>query len=63
MPSDQDTSLDTYIDAAAKALALTVEAEWKPAVRANMATALELAALFSDFELSDEAEPAPVFEA
>jgi hypothetical protein len=55
--------LDDMIDAAAVALNLPVAPEWKPAVRANLAVTLKLATLVADFELSDEAEPAPVFMA
>ncbi|HEY5830746.1 MAG: DUF4089 domain-containing protein [Hyphomicrobiaceae bacterium] len=63
MPSEQDTSLDVYIDAVAAALGLAVEPEWKPGIKANLQVTLRLASLVADFELPDEAEPAPVFEA
>jgi hypothetical protein len=56
-------NLDTYIDAAAETLALPIDAAWKPAVRANLAAILRLAAAVEEFDLADEAEPAPVFEA
>jgi hypothetical protein len=56
-------SLDDYIDAAARALALPIEPAWKPAVRANLELTLRLAAVVAEFPLPDEAEPAPVFEA
>jgi Protein of unknown function (DUF4089) len=62
MPAD-DTHLDTFIGAASEALDLPVEPEWKPAVKANLAVTLRLGALVAEFELPDEAEPAPVFEA
>jgi hypothetical protein len=62
MPAD-DTHLDDCIDTAAKALALPLEPEWKPAVKANLAITLRLGALVSELELPDEAEPAPVFRA
>ncbi len=55
--------LDLYIDAAARALGIPVEPEWKPAIKANMQVTLRLAALVEEFVLPDEAEPAPVFEA
>jgi hypothetical protein len=57
-PSDD---LDTYIDAAAKALALPIEDAWKPAVHANLAVSLRLARLVDEFPLPDETEPASVF--
>jgi hypothetical protein len=56
-------SLDDYIDAAARALAVPIEPAWKPAVRANLELTLRLAAVVAEFPLPDEAEPAPVFEA
>ena len=58
-PSD----LDAYIDAAAAALAIPVDPEWKSEIRANLATTLRLAALVGEMELPDDAEPAPVFRA
>jgi hypothetical protein len=56
-------TLDDYIDAVAKALALPVEDAWKPAVKANLEVSLRLARLVDDFALSDETEPASVFAA
>jgi hypothetical protein len=55
--------LDDYIDAVSKALALPIDAAWKPAVRANLEVSLRLARLVDEFPLSDEAEPASVFAA
>ena len=55
--------LDDFIDAAAHALALPIEQAWKPAVRAHLEMTLKLARLIEDFDLPDEAEPAPVFRA
>jgi hypothetical protein len=55
--------LDDYIDAVAKALNLSVEPAWKPAVRANLEVSLRLARLVDEFSLPDEAEPASVFTA
>lgn len=59
----EENNLDDYIEAAAGALALPVEPAWKPAIKANLQVTLRLAALVAEFELADEAEPAPVFEA
>ena len=56
-------TLDTYIDAVAKALALPVEDAWKPAVHANLAVSLRLARLVDEFPLPDETEPASVYTA
>jgi len=55
--------LDTFVDAAARALDLPVEPAWKPAIKANLEVTLRLAASFADFPLPDDAEPAPVFVA
>jgi hypothetical protein len=60
MPAD---TLDDYIDAVAKALALPIEEAWRPAVRANLDVSLRLARLVDDFPLPDETEPASVFTA
>ena len=55
--------LDDFIDAAAHALALPVEPDWRPAVAANLRVTLEHAASVEAFALPDDAEPAPVFKA
>ncbi|NVN84892.1 MAG: DUF4089 domain-containing protein [Rhodopseudomonas sp.] len=55
--------LDNYIDAVAAALALPIEPQWKPAVRANLEVSLRLARLVDEFPLPDEIEPASVFAA
>lgn len=60
MPTDP---LDTYIDTVAAALALPVEAAWKPAVRANLDVTLKMARLVQEFPLPDEIEPASIYEA
>jgi hypothetical protein len=54
-------TLDDYIDAVAKALALRLEDAWRPAVRANLDVSLRLARLVDEFPLPDETEPASVF--
>jgi hypothetical protein len=63
MAQTDDDTLDKLIDASAAALGLPIAPEWKPAIRANLAVTLRLAAMVAEFELPDEAEPAPVFEA
>jgi Protein of unknown function (DUF4089) len=55
--------LDTFIDAAVQALNLPLEPAWKGAIKANLDVTLRLAAVFADFPLPDDAEPAPVFVA
>jgi hypothetical protein len=55
--------LENYIDAVGKALALPIEQNWRPAVRANLEVSLRLARLVDEFELPDESEPASVYSA
>jgi len=55
--------LDILVDASARALDLPLEPTWRPAVKGNLDVTLRLAALFTDFPLPDDAEPAPVFVA
>ena len=55
--------LDDFVAAAAAALDLPLEADWGPAVKANLAVTLKHAALVGEFALPDATEPAPVFEA
>jgi hypothetical protein len=61
-PASTET-LDDLITAAARLLALPVEPQWVPAIRTNLEVNLRLAALVAEFDLPDEAEPAPVFRA
>jgi len=55
--------LDHFIDIAARALGLPLEASWRPAVAANLRVTLEHAAAVEAFALPDDAEPGPVFKA
>ena len=55
--------LDAYIDAAAQALGIPMQPEWKGEIRANLEVTFRLAALVGEKELPDEAEPAPVCRA
>jgi hypothetical protein len=59
----KEDALDALIEASAVILALPIEPEWKPAIKANLAVTLQLANTVAEFQLPDEAEPAPVFEA
>ena len=52
---------DSFIESAAEVLELPLEPAWRPAVRTNLQVILAQAALFADFALPDEAEPAPIF--
>ena len=53
--------LDSFIEAAAKALDLPLEPAWRPAVKTNLQVILAQAALFAEFAFPEEAEPAPIF--
>src|SRR5262245_8479394 len=55
--------LDAFIEAAAQTLDLPVDPTWQPAVKMNLQVSLRQAALFTEFPLPDEAEPAPIFTA
>ncbi len=57
------SSLDQFIASAAAALGLPLEEAWKPAVKANLDVTLRHAATVAEFNLPDDAEPAPVFKA
>ena len=52
-----------FIAASARVLVLPVDPAWYPAVRANLAVTWTLADSVAEFELPDDAEPAPVFRA
>ena len=58
-----EDSLDDLISATADALALPIDPAWKPAVRMHLEITLRLGKLVEDFDLPDDAEPAPVFRA
>ena len=54
---------ETKANLTAQALGLTVQPEWKPAVRANLEVTFRLAGVVAETALPDDAEPAPVFRA
>ena len=55
--------LDDFIVAGARALDLTIDKAWMPAVRSHLEVTLRHGALVAAFALSDDAEPAPIFKA
>ena len=55
--------LDDLITATGEALALPIDPAWRPAVRIHLEITLRLGKLVEEFDLPDEAEPAPVFRA
>jgi hypothetical protein len=58
-----DAELDAFMDATAIALGLTIQPEWRDAVRANLAVTFRMGETVLAFALPDEADPAPVFTA
>jgi hypothetical protein len=58
-----DKPLEEFVEAAAAALGLPLEPEWKAAVAANLDVTLKHANTVAGFRLPDDAEPAPVFKA
>lgn len=60
-PSQQ--ALDALIEANVELLGLELDPEWLPSIRQNLATTFRLARIVDAFDLPDDAEPAPVFEA
>lgn len=55
--------VESLIGAGTRILALPLEPEWKEAISFHLRLILRQAALVDSFELSDEAEPGPVFRA
>ena len=55
--------LDDFIAASARTLGLSMKPDWLPAVKVNLDVTLKHAALVAEFELPDDAEPAPIFTA
>jgi hypothetical protein len=59
----EQTMWESYVAVSAKALGLALEPDWKEAAAANLETIFKIAALVDGFELPDDIEPSPVFEA
>ena len=58
-----DLDMDALIDAVAGYLDLPVEEAYRPGIAGHLAVARLIAADVLAFKTSDEAEPAPVYEA
>ena len=56
-------AVDAMVAAGAQALGLTLEPAWHPSVAFNLRLILRFGTLVDEFELPDDAEPAPVFHA
>jgi 1-carboxybiuret hydrolase subunit AtzG-like protein len=57
------TFVDGLMAAAAKALGLTIDPDWRKGVTFNLRLVLDHAARVEAFSLPDNTEPAPVFHA
>jgi hypothetical protein len=55
--------LDAWLDANAALLGIAVAPEWRDAVKQHLRITRDLAQKVSEFQLPDDAEPAPVFRA
>ena len=60
-PADDTTS--AYIAACARVLGLSIEPEWLPQIKVALQATQRASDFVTAFELPDETEPAPVFEA
>jgi hypothetical protein len=60
--NDSD-DFDVWLDANAALLGITVAHEWRDAVRLHLGVTRDMAQRVLDFQLPDEADPAPVFQA
>ncbi len=60
--SDTD-DLDSWMDGNAALLGITVAPEWREAVRLHLRITRDLAQRVLEFQLPDDADPAPVFRA
>jgi hypothetical protein len=56
-------SLDDFIAAATGMLGIPVDPAWKPMIRTHLEVTFGLGKLVEEFDLPDDAEPAPVFRA
>lgn len=54
---------EEHVALSAKALGLSLEGTWKSGAASNLAIIYRVAALVDEFDLPDDIEPGPVFEA
>ena len=55
--------LDDFVESGTNILRLPIDPAWKPAVTGHLEVLLRLAALVTAFELPEDVEPAPVYQA
>jgi hypothetical protein len=60
--SDSD-DFDSWLDANAALVGIAVAPEWRDGVKLHLRITRDLAQLVLDFQLPDDADPAPVFRA
>jgi hypothetical protein len=60
--SDETFNAEAYVDAAAQLVRLPLDPAHRPGVVLNLERIAQMAALFMEFPLPDETEPAPIFE-
>lgn len=60
---EPDIDVAAFAAAAAAAQSLPLPEAYRPGVEANLVVAFRLSKAFLEFELPDETEPAPVFDA
>jgi len=58
-----EKSLDELVAVGARAVGISVDDSWRPAIRENLRVTLMHGARVTQFALPDDAEPAPVYEA
>lgn len=58
-----DQELDAWIDSGTFLLGITVQPAWRAAIRLHLGITVDHARNVLAFPLSDEADPAPVFQA
>jgi len=56
-----DHDIDAFIDSGCRLLGVVVQDEWRAAIRLHLRLSLDHAHHVGEFELPDEADPAPVF--
>jgi hypothetical protein len=58
-----ENPIDAFVVASAQALGLALDPAWHKSIAFNLRLILRHAALFDEFALPDDAEPAPIFHA
>lgn len=58
-----DEQIDAFIESGCRLLGVPVRDAWRAAIRLHLETSLDHARNVAEFDLPDEADPAPVFTA